>query len=279
MKREYLKRAFKTEIGELTRRFTTGFVTARATVSETLTVCGVRRGRQMGALRIEPVILPTVIATRFNSSGFSGNPADLFIALSNGSLFQDSSQDTNKSFPQATVDFDPKVPFRALRDSIEEEGYRTFSFAAQFEEIQRTFVYIDFALALIGLIALSTASLGIINTMIMSITERRREIGILKSLGADQSDIRILFLFESGVIGFWGTSAGIAFGWIIARAASAIAQAYMKRQGFPQVDLFAMPLWLVLTALGVGVTVSVLAGLYPAIRASRVDPVEALRNE
>jgi putative ABC transport system permease protein len=140
-------------------------------------------------------------------------------------------------------------------------------------------MYFDLALGVIGLIALITASLGIVNTMVMSITERRREIGVLKSLGAYELDIRGLFLVESGVIGILGTAAGILFGWGITRIVSAVAQAYMRSEGIPAMDLFALPVWLVLIAVGVGVGVSVLAGFYPAARAARVDPVEALRNE
>ena len=132
---------------------------------------------------------------------------------------------------------------------------------------------------MIGLIALITASLGIVNTMVMSITERRREIGVLKSLGADELDIRWLFLVESGVIGVLGTTAGILCGWTITRIVSAIAQAYMRNQGIPPMDLFALPAWLISISLAVGIGVSVIAGFYPAARAARVDPVEALRND
>jgi len=158
-------------------------------------------------------------------------------------------------------------------------GFRTFSFAAEFEKIQQVFIYFDLALGVVGLIALITASLGIVNTMVMSINERRREIGVLKSLGADDSDIRRLFLIESGVMGVLGTAGGILFGWIITRIVSAIAQAYMKSEGIPPLDLFALPVWLILIALGIGVGVNMLAGWYPAARAARVDPVAALRNE
>ena len=166
-----------------------------------------------------------------------------------------------------------------VSDSIEALGFRTFSFAAQFKEISRFFFYFDMFLGIIGLIALITASLGIVNTMVMSIIERKREIGLLKSLGADERDIRILFLFESGVIGALGALTGIFFGWLITRLASLVARAIMARQGVEEMELFALPVWLILTAFLFGLIVSLLAGFYPASRAARVDPVEALRNE
>jgi ABC-type antimicrobial peptide transport system permease subunit len=199
--------------------------------------------------------------------------------MRSGALFSQSEDGSGKTFPQVTISFDPKVYYKNIRDSVEAMGFRTFSFAAEFEQIQKMFLYLDLALGVIGLIALFTASLGIVNTMVMSITERRKEIGVLKSLGADERDIRWLFLVESGVIGMIGTVMGIFFGWVITRIVSAIAQGYMRREGIPEMDLFSLPPWLILIALGVGVGVSVLAGLYPAARAARVDPVEALRNE
>jgi putative ABC transport system permease protein len=115
--------------------------------------------------------------------------------------------------------------------------------------------------------------------MVMSITERRREIGILKALGADEREIEFVFLVESGLIGVFGAAAGILVGWAGTRILAAIARAIMAREEMPVFDPFALPLWLVLVALLVGSAVSVVAGLYPASRAARVDPVEALRGE
>jgi ABC-type antimicrobial peptide transport system permease subunit len=131
----------------------------------------------------------------------------------------------------------------------------------------------------VGLVALATAALGIVNTMVMSVSERRREIGIFKSLGAEDRDVHHLFLVESGTIGAVGSVLGVLLGWVVARIGSAIAQELMRRQDVPPIDLFATPLWLVALAIGFGTLVAVLAGWLPAARASRIDPVRALRNE
>jgi hypothetical protein len=274
----YRSRVLRAEANEAVRRFASGFITAQETVAETLTVVGIRENPLGNARRGDHVVIPLGTARRFASRGPGNGPTELFSAMSRGTLFGDQGGN-GKTFPQLTLNFDPKVPYRQIRDSIQTMGYRVFSFAEQFEQMQQFFLYLDVALGVIGMIALLTASLGIVNTMVMSITERRKEIGILKSLGADEPDIRRLFLVESGVIGAMGTGAGILLGWAVTRIASLIAQAYMRNQGMPEMDLFALPPWLLLIAITIGLGVSVLAGWYPAARASRVDPVEALRGE
>ena len=99
------------------------------------------------------------------------------------------------------------------------------------------------------------------------------------SLGANRWDIRRLFLVESGLIGLIGALGGVFFGWIISRVGSFIAKTFMEREGVPPMEMFDIPLWLVLSALTFGVLVSLLAGYYPANRAARIDPVASLRNE
>ncbi len=275
----YRRKVLQTEANSTLRRFLNGFMNAQETISDTLTICCVREGGHMGTVRIEPIIIPIATAKRFSARGLGGNPVEIFTAMSSGTLFSQGENGDGRTFSQVTLDLDQHVLYKTVRDSVEKMGFRTFSFAAQFEELQRFFFYFDLALSVVGLIALITASLGIVNTMVMSITERKREIGILKSLGADEGEIRILFLVESGVIGLIGTIGGILCGFIITRIVSAIAQFYMQSEGIPSIDLFALPVWLILIALAVGVGVSVTAGLYPAARAAHIDPVEALRND
>ena len=253
---------------------------ARETVRETLAVAGVLRTEGPRRLPIRPVLLPEAAARRFEEGFFADDPAELLSALRSGALFGGSGAGgrSGRSYEQLTLDLDPRASHGVVGDSIRALGFRAYSYAERFAEMRRFFFYFDLALAALGMVALVTASLGIVNTMVMSIAERRREIGVLKSLGADDRDIRILFLVESAVIGAAGALAGIAFGWAVTRAVSFAARLYMKREGLPEADLFATPLWLSGIALAIGLAVSLIAGSYPAARAARVDPVEALRN-
>ncbi|SYZ74746.1 conserved membrane hypothetical protein [Candidatus Zixiibacteriota bacterium] len=276
---KYRNRLIQTEVNGVARQFMNGFLNARETISDTLTICGILSQKRMGRIKIESIVVPTKTALRFNSAGFSSDPTQLFQAMSSGTIFAAAGDSAGRSFPEVTLDLDAHMPYKPIKDSVEAMGFRAFSFAEQFDQIRKMFVYFDMALALIGLIALTTASLGIVNTMVMSILERKKEIGVLKSLGADDNDIRLLFLVESGVIGEIGAIAGIILGWLISRAASGVAQYYMIKEGVPAAELFALPPWLILIALSIGIVVSVLAGLYPAARAAHVDPVEALRAE
>jgi len=276
--RDYRSRIITNELSGAAQRFVNGFLNCREEISDTLTICGVIEKRESHQLKTGSIIIPQATAARF-TSGFSGDPTELLAAINSGTIFSSKADAANKSYPMVTLDLDPRALHKTVRDSVEALGFRAFSFAEQFDEIRKFFVYFDLALGLIGLIALITASLGIVNTMVMSILERKREIGVLKSLGADEREIRFLFLAESGMIGLLGSLFGITFGWIITRIASAIAKMVMAKEGIPATELFAIPIWLILIALVIGVGVSLLAGFYPASRAAHIDPIEALRNE
>lgn len=275
----YRKHLIYRELGRLAGQFTDGLFNAKAVVHDTLIITGVIQGRQGGRSRRGPIIVPVATALRIKSAGFSADPADLLSMIRDGALIATQGDLSGETYPRVTLDLDPTASYDRVKDSVEALGYRTFSYVDQFQEIRRFFFYFNIALGIVGMIALVTASLGIVNTMVMSILERTREIGILKSLGADDRDIRSLFLTESGMIGTIGAAMGIVTGWIITRIASFVAQIVMERQGFPEMEMFALPWWLITIALVFGLLVSLVAGLYPALRAARVDPVQALRNE
>jgi hypothetical protein len=273
-----LRGFLRREAGEAARRFVDGYLHAQRETTDTLTVRGVLRpGSRRAQLR--SVILPLRTARRFAQAGPGGDPAKLLPALLSGDVFGAGADRGTRSFTQVTLLLESTASHAAIADSVEARGFGAFSYASEFTEIRRMLVFFNLALAAVGFVALVTAALGIVNTMLMSISERRREIGVLKSLGAEDGDVRRLFLVESALIGMIGSALGIGLGWGVARAASRVAREVMMRQDLTPMELFATPGWLVGTALLFGTAVAVVAGALPAARASRVDPVRALRSD
>ena len=168
---------------------------------------------------------------------------------------------------------------QAVIDTLKQKGLNVFALSEQLKDIKRAFMIMDSLLGAIGLIALIVAALGIINTMLMSILERTREIGIMKSIGGSEGEIRVIFFVEAACIGFIGAVFGLGLGWLVTRIANMIMNSQLRPQDLPDVDLFSFPLWLILGAIGFSVIISLAAGLYPAARAARVDPVKALRHD
>jgi putative ABC transport system permease protein len=271
------RRLLQRQLGDAAGRFLGGYLSGRV-LRDTLVVRGALEGTQSSRLRVKPLILRPEDAQALSAAGPPADPVALIGALQNGSLFAERAASAG-SYLQVTLDLEPTASYPALRDSLRAQGYRVFSFAEQLDEIRRAFVLFDLGLVAIGLVALATAALGIVNTLLMAISERRREIGVLKALGADEREIRGLFLAESALMGLAGGIGGVLLGWLVARAASVVAKLVMAKQGLPAMELFATPWWLIGGALGFGLVVSLLAGLLPAARAARVDPVEALRGD
>jgi putative ABC transport system permease protein len=166
-----------------------------------------------------------------------------------------------------------------VETAIKQLGFSTFSLLDATKGLQVVFRVFDLFLGLFGSLALTVASLGIINTLVMAILERRREIGILKALGATDRDVRSLFFAEAGAMGLFGGFFGVALGWLIGQALNWGTAIYLHRQDLPGVKISYVPWWLALFAIGVALVVSLVAGLYPAARAARLNPVEALRYE
>jgi putative ABC transport system permease protein len=166
-----------------------------------------------------------------------------------------------------------------IESSIAHMGFSAFSLIDVTRNLRTFFAIFDLFLGIFGSLALAVASLGIINTLVMAILERRREIGVLKALGAADRDVRQLFFAEAGVMGLAGGIFGVILGWAIGRVIQFATFVYLKRQGMNSPNIWSVPWWLVLGAIGFAVLVSLVSGIYPATRAARLDPVEALRYE
>jgi putative ABC transport system permease protein len=183
------------------------------------------------------------------------------------------------TYPSLSVRAKSPSQVEALENSIKSMGFGAFSLLDASKSLRTFFSVFDLLLGIFGSLALAVATLGIVNTLVMAILERRREIGVLKALGAADSDVQQLFFVEAGVMGFFGGIFGVLFGWFIGRALTFGTNVYLKRQNLNPIELSSVPWWLVLSAIAFAILVSLAAGLYPASRAAKLNPVDALRYE
>jgi putative ABC transport system permease protein len=189
------------------------------------------------------------------------------------------SSDSKPSYANLTVRAKSPSQVEAIETAIKNMGFATFSLLDATRNLRLFFTIFDLLLAIFGSLALTVATIGIINTLVMAILERRREIGILKALGAADRDVKQLFFVEAGVMGLLGGVFGVGIGWLIGQAVTWGTNLYLHRQNLPPAHVFSVPWWLVFLAILFAVLVSLAAGLYPASRAARLNPVEALRYE
>ena len=190
------------------------------------------------------------------------------------------AEDQNPGYFSAVVRVTDPVALTDVRKRLTELGLGSFSIVDQLDQIRTVFLIINSVLGLLGGISLLVASFGIANTMIMSILERTREIGIMKAIGAEDREIKLIFFFEAAVIGLTGGIIGSLAAWGIDAVANRLAYRFiLKPQGASFVDFFSLPPYLWLGAIVFALTVSILAALYPAARAARIDPVRALRHD
>lgn len=171
----------------------------------------------------------------------------------------------------------------AVSNAIREMGFQTSSLNDWLKSMQETARMIQGILGGIGAISLLVAALGITNTMIMSIYERTKEIGIMKVIGANLRDIKKLFLLEAGMIGFLGGTIGLIFSLILSflmnTVLSGIMTVILGSVGGGGSTVSIIPWWVALASLVFSTTIGILAGYSPARRAMRLSALESLRNE
>ena len=180
------------------------------------------------------------------------------------------SLDTS-TYNSVLVKCDSTDSVASVKEAIDAMGYGTSSLQDSLEQAEQQMQQIQYLLGAIGGVSLLVAAIGIMNTMMMSIYERTREIGIIKVLGCRMDNIAELFLTEAAFIGLIGGALGLGISYGLA----AIINKFIGSSGFNAL----IPLWLALGALIFSIAVALVSGLYPAIRAMRLSPLTAIRNE
>src|SRR5579859_551893 len=166
---------------------------------------------------------------------------------------------TKQTYASLTVRAKSTANVDDIEAAVKKMGFGAFSLLDASKSLKIFFRVLDLLLGLFASLALAVATLGIVNTLVMAILERRREIGVLKALGAADSDVKRLFFVEAGVMGFIGGIAGVILGWLIGRGLTLATNIYLKRQDLPSVEISSVPWWLVLSAISFAVVVSLVA--------------------
>jgi putative ABC transport system permease protein len=154
------------------------------------------------------------------------------------------------------------VPFNAPND------FAIFTAEKMLQQMQAVTNAISGVMVLIAAIALLVGGVGVMNIMLVSVTERTKEIGLRKSVGALRRDISLQFLTEAMMLTALGGAAGVVLGILTSLLVKSVSSLRTET-----------PLWSILLGLGVSVTIGLFFGIYPAMKAARLNPIDALRYE
>lgn len=204
----------------------------------------------------------------------SGSGSELFVS---SDVYKNAG---SSKFATAKAYVDDRASISDVRRSIESLGYNTASPVDTLEQVDQVFRVFRLVLAGFGSIGMIIAILGMLNMLTVSLLERTREIALMIIIGGRMKDMRLLFIVEAVLLSIVGGIVGMiaagALGKIVDMVLNQLARSRGVADGF---SIFAMPLWLVVLTLGAMALVGFLVAFIPATRASRINPVEALRRE
>ncbi|WP_311481144.1 FtsX-like permease family protein [uncultured Anaerococcus sp.] len=247
---------------------------------------------------------PTFVDVKIKPSGKLNSKALLkgWSSYVNESFYKNLKKEDNKlQSPQLDMSYDDKgqpilektdkIKYNNLRvivddvnnleeieKNIKKLGYNTQSEAGSAEEIKKQTMQVTLILGGIGSVAFIVSAIGIINTMLMSIYERQKEIGVMKVIGASINDIRGMFLIESGFIGFFGGVIGLMISLGVGKVLNGFLSGGMIFGGGEGGNIIAISPLLAIVGVGFSSLVGVMAGYIPARRATKLSAIEALRS-
>ncbi|MBS1792441.1 MAG: FtsX-like permease family protein [Acidobacteria bacterium] len=172
---------------------------------------------------------------------------------------------------------DPQV-VESVKQRLDKKGFTGETIVDQSKRTYNAIGVFQIGMNMFAFVALLAASFGIINTLVIAVMERTKEIGLQKALGMGQAKVFFLFSLESILIGFWGAVSGIAGAILVGKIGNAWASKYFL-ESFEGYSLFAFKPAALLTIVAIICLIAFLAGVLPAFRASRLNPIEALRYE
>jgi putative ABC transport system permease protein len=230
---------------------------------------------QMAEMRTMNLTIVGVSTKGFMSNIFSYVDTETAHRIYND---QKSQSGNYEKFTNLTVQLKDAESFSTVKKKLDEKGFTADTFADRQKRTYDAIGILQIGLNFFAFIALLAASFGIINTLVIAVMERTKEIGLQKALGMGRGKVFLLFSLESILIGFWGAVAGIVGGIVIGTITNIIlGNTYLE--SFEGYNLFSFkPFSIIFVTLLVCI-IAFLAGVLPAYRASRLNPIEALRYE
>lgn len=183
------------------------------------------------------------------------------------------------NFSQLKTRVNPKDKVESTRKLIENLGFKTQFIGETVSQVEKVFSFFKIILGSFGAIALVVASLGMFNTLTISLLERTKEVALLKIIGMRKKDIVKIFITEAVAMGVVGGLAGIGLGYLLGKIANQILNIFATRAGGDPIVVFFFPLWFVAAVMIFAFLVSFLTGLYPARRAAKIKALDVLRYE
>ncbi|OEF96838.1 ABC transporter permease [Desulfuribacillus alkaliarsenatis] len=186
-------------------------------------------------------------------------------------------QQNEHKYERISVKVNDFTKVEQVQDTIKAMGFQSHSLTDILNSMKETSRKMQAILGGIGGVSLFVAAIGITNTMIMSIYERTREIGVMKVIGADLDDIKRMFLIEAGMIGFFGGLLGVGFSYGVSRLLNTLGSGFMGPTS--QTGLSIIPVELALAAIAFATLIGLVAGYSPARRAMNISALDAIRTD
>lgn len=181
------------------------------------------------------------------------------------------------SYSQLKVRVNQSADLDLVRNLILDMGFSVAALSDVVDQANKIFNILQIILAIFGMVALVVSAIGMFNTMTIALMERTHEVGIMKALGASRRDIMLMFLSESLIMGFLGGVVGIIVGMLGGKTFNVILNILSHNAGGKTIDIFYTPLWFGITIMVFSTVVGLLTGVWPARRASHLNPLEAVK--
>lgn len=226
-----------------------------------------------------------ILKDNYSIDGSSGYSAYIDISLAKQLLLQYQKLNKNHEefkYSKMTVLVDNMKNVQTVKKALEDYGYNCYSDDEDLEYAKKQMLVVQLVLGAIGAISMFVAAFGISNTMVMSVYERTKEIGVMKVLGCELKDIKAIFLYEAGCIGLIGGAIGLAVSYIVSLIANLIARQIVLSQSGGEdiyVCVSSIPVWLAAAGIAFSVLIGIIAGLSPAKRAVKTSALSAIHNE